>query len=75
MENPKENIEKSCSIVPIDSENENFETLKNKYTHVYLNIPFEQKDEAKLTGALWDKLEKRLYISKHRQLLMNKEWL
>tara|TARA_A100001011_G_scaffold391447_1_gene476943 strand:- start:84 stop:782 length:699 start_codon:yes stop_codon:yes gene_type:complete len=36
-----------------------YQTTKNK---IYLNVPYEEKDEAKSMGARWDKSKKRWYI-------------
>lgn len=36
-----------------------YQRIKNK---IYLNVPYEEKDEAKQMGAKWDKSKKRWYI-------------
>ena len=37
-----------------------YQRAKNK---IYLNVPFDEKDEAKKMGAKWDKSKKRWYIT------------
>ena len=37
-----------------------YQRIKNK---IYLNVPFDEKDEAKKLGAKWDKSKKRWYIT------------
>jgi ribonuclease HI len=37
-----------------------YQRAKNK---IYLNVPFDEKDEAKKLGAKWDKSKKRWYIT------------
>ncbi len=36
-----------------------YQRIKNK---IYLNVPYDEKDEAKKMGARWDKSKKRWYI-------------
>ena len=36
-----------------------YQRIKNK---IYLNVPYDEKDEAKQMGAKWDKSKKRWYI-------------
>ena len=36
-----------------------YQTVKKK---IYLNVPYDEKDEAKKMGARWDKSKKRWYI-------------
>ena len=36
-----------------------YQTAKKK---IYLNVPYDEKDEAKKMGARWDKSKKRWYI-------------
>ena len=36
-----------------------YQRIKNK---IYLNVPYDEKDEAKQMGARWDKSKKRWYI-------------
>ena len=36
-----------------------YQRIKNK---IYLNVPYDEKDEAKKMGAKWDKSKKRWYI-------------
>jgi Domain of unknown function (DUF5710) len=38
------------------------ETLEANMTRIYLNVPFEEKHQAKLSGARWDAFERRWYV-------------
>lgn len=42
---------------------------------VYLNCPFDEKDEAKALGARWDPQKKRWYIQDVKDLSAFARWL
>lgn len=42
---------------------------------VYLNVPFEEKDEAKKMGARWDNDKKKWYVLSTADLENFKKWI
>ena len=59
----------------IESSHENFEQLSKKYEIVYLNVPYDDKQDAREKGAVWDASVKKWKISKHRLDLCNSGWI
>jgi hypothetical protein len=53
-------------MTSVKKENQN----QNTMTNIYLDVPYEQKDEVKNLGALWDRIKRRWYINDYNQ---NKE--
>jgi len=43
-------------------------------TKVYLNVPYAQKDEAKVLGAKWDATHKKWYVSDEVDLNLFIQW-
>ena len=41
---------------------------------IYINVPYEQKDEAKLLGARWDADVRRWYITGQQDALLFSKW-
>lgn len=54
-------------MTSVKKENQNKNTMT---TNIYLDVPYEQKDEVKNLGALWDPTKRRWYINDENQ---NKE--
>ena len=50
----------------IESSHENFEQLSKKYEVIYLNVPYDDRLDAREKGAVWDSSVKKWKISKHR---------
>jgi hypothetical protein len=41
---------------------------------IYLNVPFAQKDEAKLLGARWDAVQKKWYVPADKDITLFAKW-
>lgn len=71
----KFSFEKESKRWYIESNHPNFEQLSKRYEVIYLNVPYDERLDAKALGALWDNTEKRWKISKHRVNLCNQSWI
>lgn len=44
------------------------------YNRYYLSVPYSEKEEAKKLGAEWDKIEKKWYVDRSRELEPFSRW-
>lgn len=59
----------------IEDTHQDYESFSKKFAPMCLNVKFEDRDEIKLIGGVWNKHSKCWEISAHRQQLLKEEWL
>lgn len=52
-------------IFPINAKRGDYWCIDCKTTRIYINVPYKDKDNAKLYGAMWDSSNKKWYIHRN----------